>query len=87
VLHTTRVLGTWGVTYTKVLLPADALDWPADRIGSSSHTNSRVRRGDWIVIGRGSAVRGLWFNRSSGLRRRLRLESERRVTTGADDGR
>jgi beta-lactamase regulating signal transducer with metallopeptidase domain len=73
------VLGTWGVARAKVLLPADALDWPADRIRIVlAHELAHVRRGDWIVQ---MAVELLcaayWFNPLVWLAsRRLRLESE-----------
>jgi beta-lactamase regulating signal transducer with metallopeptidase domain len=73
------VLGTWGIARAKVLLPADALDWPADRIRIVlAHELAHVRRGDWIVQ---MAVELLcaahWFNPLVWLAsRRLRLESE-----------
>jgi len=73
------VLGTWGITRPKVLLPADALEWPADRIRIVlAHELAHVRRGDWIVQ---MAVELLcaayWFNPLVWLAaRRLRLESE-----------
>lgn len=81
VLHSDQpsVLGTWGVARAKVLLPADALDWPADRIRIVlAHELAHVRRGDWIVQ---MAVELLcaayWFNPLVWLAsRRLRLESE-----------
>jgi TonB family protein len=80
-LHTTHpsVLGTWGATRAKVLLPFDALDWPADRIRIVlAHELAHVRRGDWVVQ---LAVELLcavyWFNPLVWLAaRRLRLESE-----------
>jgi beta-lactamase regulating signal transducer with metallopeptidase domain len=73
------VLGTWGVARAKVLLPADAHEWPADRIRIVlAHELAHVRRGDWIVQ---TAVEVLcaayWFNPLVWLAsRRLRLESE-----------
>ena len=80
-LHGDRssVLGTWGITRARVLLPADALQWPADRIHIVlAHELAHVRRGDWIVQ---MAVELLcaayWFNPLVWLAsRRLRLESE-----------
>ena len=80
-LHTDHrsVLGTWGITRAKVLLPADALEWPSDRIRIVlAHELAHVRRGDWIVQ---MAVELLcaayWFNPLVWLAaRRLRLESE-----------
>jgi beta-lactamase regulating signal transducer with metallopeptidase domain len=81
VLHSSHpsVLGTWGIARSKVLLPADALHWPADRIHIVlAHELAHVRRGDWIVQ---MAVELLcaayWFNPLVWLAaRRLRLESE-----------
>src|SRR5436190_1437284 len=66
VLHTTHasVLGTWGVTHAKVLLPADALDWPLDRIRIVlAHELAHVRRGDWIVqLAVEVLCAAYWFN-------------------------
>jgi len=81
VLHTTHasVLGTWGVTHAKVLLPADAVDWPADRIRIVlAHELAHVRRGDWIVqLAVEVVCAAYWFNPLVWLAaRRLRLESE-----------
>src|SRR5215831_11885380 len=81
VLHTRHasVLGTWGVTHAKVLLPADALDWPADRIRIVlAHELAHVRRGDWIVqLAVEVVCAAYWFNPLVWLAaRRLRLESE-----------
>jgi beta-lactamase regulating signal transducer with metallopeptidase domain len=81
VLHTRRasVLGTWGVTHAKVLLPTDALDWPADRIRIVlAHELAHVRRGDWIVqLAVEVVCAAYWFNPLVWLAaRRLRLESE-----------
>jgi len=81
VLHSAHpsVLGTWGIARAKVLLPSDALAWPADRIRIVlAHELAHVRRGDWIVQ---MAVELLcaayWFNPLVWLAaRRLRLESE-----------
>jgi beta-lactamase regulating signal transducer with metallopeptidase domain len=81
VLHSDHrsVLGTWGITRAKVLLPADALEWPSDRIRIVlAHELAHVRRGDWMVQ---MAVELLcaayWFNPLVWLAaRRLRLESE-----------
>src|SRR5205823_2941132 len=81
VLHSGHpsVLGTWGITRARVLLPADALEWPADRIHIVlGHELAHVRRGDWMVQ---MAVELLcaayWFNPLVWLAaRRLRLESE-----------
>ena len=64
---------------SKVLLPADALDWPADRIRIVvAHELAHVRRGDWIVqMAAELLCAAYWFNPLVWLAsRRLRLESE-----------
>jgi len=74
------LLVTWGTWRSKVLLPADALDWPADRIRIVlAHELSHVRRGDWLVQMAAEILRSAyWFNPLVWLAcRRLRLESER----------
>ncbi len=81
VLHSaqTAVLGTWGVTHAKVLVPSDALDWPADRIRIVlGHELAHVRRGDWIVqVAVDVLCAAHWFNPLVWFAaRRLRLESE-----------
>jgi TonB family protein len=81
VLHSpyASVLGTWGVAHAKVLLPADALDWPAERIRIVlAHELAHVRRGDWIVqVAVEVLCAAYWFNPLVWLAaRRLRLESE-----------
>jgi len=81
VLHSDQpsVLGTWGVARAKVLLPADALEWPSDRIRIVlAHELAHVRRGDWIVqMGVELLCAAYWFNPLVWLAsRRLRLESE-----------
>ena len=81
VLHSDHrsVLGTWGIARAKVLVPADALGWPFDRIRIVlAHELAHVRRGDWMVQ---MAVELLcaayWFNPLLWVAaRRLRLESE-----------
>ena len=73
------VLGTWGVVRSKILLPADALDWPADRIRIVlAHELAHVRRGDWLVQMAAEVLcAAYWFNPLVWLAvRRLRLESE-----------
>jgi TonB family protein len=41
---------TWGVRRATVLLPADAADWPDDRLRVAlAHEFSHVRRGDWGI--------------------------------------
>ena len=74
------LLVTWGTWRSQVLLPADALDWPADRIRIVlAHELSHVRRGDWLVqMAAGTLRSAYWFNPLVWLAcRRLRLESER----------
>jgi beta-lactamase regulating signal transducer with metallopeptidase domain len=74
------LLVTWGAWRSKVLLPADALDWPADRIRIVlAHELAHVRRGDWMVQMAAEILRSAyWFNPLVWLAcRTLRLESER----------
>jgi beta-lactamase regulating signal transducer with metallopeptidase domain len=73
------LLGTWGVIRSKVLLPADASDWPADRMRIVlGHELAHVRRHDWTVQLVAELLRSVyWFNPFVWLAcRRLRLESE-----------
>jgi beta-lactamase regulating signal transducer with metallopeptidase domain len=73
------LLGTWGFRRAKVLLPADAPSWPADRIRIVlGHELAHVRRGDWTVQLAAEALRAVyWFNPLLWLAcRRLRIESE-----------
>ncbi len=73
------LLGTWGFTRAKVLLPADAPQWPADRIRIVlGHELAHVRRRDWIVQVAAELLRSVyWFNPLLWLAcRRLRIESE-----------
>ena len=73
------LLGTWGVARAKVLLPADALDWPADRIHVVlAHELAHVRRADWIVqVAADVLCAAYWFNPLVwAAAHRLRLESE-----------
>jgi len=74
------LLVTWGLMWPKVLLPAGASSWDADRIHAVlAHELAHVQRGDWIVQIGSEVLRSVcWFNplvwfASS----RLRLESER----------
>jgi beta-lactamase regulating signal transducer with metallopeptidase domain len=74
------LLVTWGTWRSKILLPANALDWPADRIRIVlAHELAHVRRGDWLVQMAAEILRSAyWFNPFVWLAcRRLRLESER----------
>jgi beta-lactamase regulating signal transducer with metallopeptidase domain len=73
------LLGTWGFTRAKVLLPADAPGWPSDRIRIVlGHELAHVRRGDWTVQIAAEALRAVyWFNPLVWLAcRRLQIESE-----------
>ena len=68
-----------GWQLVQVQLPADALDWPADRIRIVlAHELAHVRRGDWIVqLAVELLCAAYWFNPLVWLAaRRLRLESE-----------
>jgi len=81
VLHSDHpsVLGTWGFTRARILLPSDALSWPVDRIRVVlAHELAHVRRGDWVVqIAVELLCAAYWFNPLVWLAaRRLRLESE-----------
>jgi beta-lactamase regulating signal transducer with metallopeptidase domain len=81
VLHSDHasVLGTWGVVRSTVLVPADALTWPAERICIVlAHELAHVRRRDWLVQMAAEIVCAVyWFNPLLWLAsRRLRLESE-----------
>ena len=74
------LLVTWGLFTPKVMLPADAASWDADRIHVVlAHELAHVHRSDWIIqIGSELLRIAYWFNplvwfASS----RLRLESER----------
>ena len=61
------------------MLPADASDWPEDRIRIVlGHELAHVRRGDWLVQMAAELVRSVyWFNPLVWIAcRRLRLESE-----------
>jgi TonB family protein len=73
------VLGTWGVSDPKVLLPADAASWSDDRIRIVlAHELAHVRRHDWLVQTAAQVLRAVyWFNPLVWLAaQRLRLESE-----------
>jgi len=58
------MIGTWGVLRAKVLVPASALEWPADRIRIVlAHEVAHVRRGDWMVQVAADLLRSVyWFN-------------------------
>ena len=74
------LLVTWGLGSTKILLPATASDWPADRIRVVlAHELAHVVRHDWLTQISAELLRALyWFNPLVWLAvRRLREESER----------
>ena len=85
------LLVTWGVVRPKVLLPADALDWPDDRIRIVlGHELAHIRRSDWLVQMAAELLRAVyWFNPLVWIaRRRLRLESEQACDDAVlEDGR
>jgi len=73
-------LGTWGLRRPKILLPADAQSWPAERVRIVlGHEFAHVRRRDWIVQTVAELLCAIyWFNPLVWIAaRRIRLESER----------
>ncbi len=73
------ILATWGVVRPRLLLPADAPDWPAERIRVVlAHELAHIRRADWLVHMLADGFRMLfWFNPAAWLfAHRLRRESE-----------
>jgi TonB family protein len=58
------LLATWGVVWPKVMLPAGALAWPAQRMRVVlGHELAHVRRADWAVQLCAELLRAiLWFN-------------------------
>jgi beta-lactamase regulating signal transducer with metallopeptidase domain len=74
------LLVTWGLFTPKVMLPADASSWAADRIHVVlAHELAHIRRSDWIIQIASELLRIVyWFNPLMWLTSaRLRLESER----------
>lgn len=87
------LLVAWGLARPKVLLPAAARHWSAERARIVlGHELAHIRRGDWIVHMVGEVLRSVyWFNPLVWIScRRLREESERAcddaVLTGGVDG-
>jgi len=81
VLHSDHpsALGTWGLVHPKIVVPADANSWPAERIRIVlGHELAHVRRRDWLVQTAAELLcAAYWFNPLVRLAsRRLRLESE-----------
>jgi TonB family protein len=73
------LLATWGVRPPRVLLPARAAEWPAERIRVVlCHELAHVARRDWLVqIVAQAILAALWFNPLMWIAcRLLRLESE-----------
>ena len=78
--HHPALLVTWGLGSPKILLPATASAWPADRIRVVlAHELAHVVRHDWLTQISAELLRALyWFNPLVWLAaRRLREESER----------
>lgn len=74
-----RFLGTWGIWRPRILLPAAARAWSADRVRVVlAHEIAHVARGDWPIQVLAEAARAIyWFNPLFWiLVRRLRQESE-----------
>jgi TonB family protein len=74
------LLITWGWHRPKVMLPANASEWAADRINIVlAHELAHIARGDWAVQLVAEALRCVyWFNPLLWITcRRLRVESER----------
>lgn len=73
------LVATWGWRRPVVMLPASASGWPAARMRIVLlHELAHVRRGDWMLLLAGEALRCLWwFNPLVWMvRGRLRRESE-----------
>lgn len=73
------LLVAWGLARPKVLLPAEAGDWPEDRIHVVlRHELAHIQRGDWVVQIAAETLRSVfWFNPLLWIAcRRLRRESE-----------
>jgi beta-lactamase regulating signal transducer with metallopeptidase domain len=73
------MLVTWGVIRPRILLPATASEWSADRIEVVlRHEFAHITRGDWPLLVAASVLRALhWFNPIVWIgHRRLRQESE-----------
>ncbi len=69
----------WGVRRPRVLVPASALSWPAERVRIVlAHELAHIRRGDWLVQLAAELLRAIyWFNPLAWIAcRRLRQESE-----------
>ena len=77
-VHPTMLV-TWGVIRPRILLPATASEWSADRIEVVlRHELAHITRGDWPMLIAASVLRAAhWFNPIVWLgHRRLRQESE-----------
>ena len=73
------LLMTWGLVRPRVLLPAGAQDWPAERIRVVlGHELAHIRRGDWAAQLVAEILRAVyWFNPLVWIASaRLRRESE-----------
>jgi beta-lactamase regulating signal transducer with metallopeptidase domain/protocatechuate 3,4-dioxygenase beta subunit len=58
------ILATWGFLRPEVILPADSVEWPEERVEIVlSHEFAHVRRGDWLFQVLAAMVRAFhWFN-------------------------
>jgi beta-lactamase regulating signal transducer with metallopeptidase domain len=77
-VHPTMLV-TWGIIRPRILLPATASEWSADRIEVVlRHELAHITRGDWPLLVAASVLRALhWFNPIVWIgHRRLRQESE-----------
>jgi len=73
------MLVTWGILRPRILLPASAAEWPAERIEVVlRHELAHITRGDWPMLVAASVLRAIhWFNPIVWMgHRRLRQESE-----------
>jgi TonB family protein len=76
--HATPLV-TWGWHRPTILLPADAVEWPADRRHIVlAHELAHIARGDWAAQLTAEAVRALhWYHPLAwAANRRLRVEGE-----------
>lgn len=58
------LLVTWGHRRPRVLVPASAVSWPADRVHVVlSHELAHIQRGDWLMLMTAEVLRAFhWFN-------------------------
>jgi beta-lactamase regulating signal transducer with metallopeptidase domain len=78
--HRRAVIVTWGALRPKIVLPADAGDWPRERLDVVlAHEVAHIARGDWAVQTVAEICKAIyWFNPLFWIAcARLRYESER----------